>query len=501
MSDIKNSTHVTEKSTLLSEIRRIFLPIERHEYRKFLPMSLMMFCILFNYAALRSMKDSFVVTYVGAEALGFIKLYIVSPLAVLAMLIYVKLCDVLKRANVFYVITLFFLIYLMFFTFFIYPYSAWFHPSGATIAKWSAALPWLQWPIRVVGIWSFAFFYAMAELWGTLMLSLLFWQFANQITKTEEAKRFYGLFGILGNMGLIFVKPLDKLTQLQDLPKHLASMPLLCVVMVSVMVLLVTYRWMQNNVLTDPVLYDPARKIVKKKKVKLSFAEGLKVILTSRYICLIAVLVFAYGVSINLVEGMWKAKISQLYPTVEGYKGYMLTYQQWLGVVTILVMLIGNNILRRVSWLTAAMVTPIMLLVTGIAFFVFIFLENTIALHCGGLLVSGPLVAAVAMGTLQNVLSKASKYSFFDATKNMAYIPIDPELQTKGQAAVEVVGSRLGKSGGAFIQSTFLTCFPAFTTITAAPYFACIFFITLVVWIYAVRVLDKAYQACLQVSS
>ena len=35
------------------------------------------------------------------------------------------------------------------------------------------------------------------------MISLLFWQFANDITKTSEAKRFYSMFGLIANIALI----------------------------------------------------------------------------------------------------------------------------------------------------------------------------------------------------------------------------------------------------------------------------------------------------------
>jgi len=47
----------------------------------------------------------------------------------------------------------------------------------------------------------------------------------------------------------------------------------------------------------------------------------------------------------------------------------MGTFQAYQGVAAIFFMLIGCNILRRVSWSTAATFTPVMILFTGLAFF------------------------------------------------------------------------------------------------------------------------------------
>ncbi|WP_341755218.1 Npt1/Npt2 family nucleotide transporter [Candidatus Tisiphia endosymbiont of Ptychoptera albimana] len=486
-------------NSYFSVIRRVVWPIEGHENKKFLPMAAMMFCILLNYSTLRSIKDGFVVTVIGPESISFVKTYVVLPMAILLMVAYVKLCDLLKAENVFYTVTSFFLAYFVLFTFVLYPYPELVHPNPETIDALSIAYPNFKWFIRVVGKWSFAIFYAISELWGSMMLSLLFWQFANQITKTEEAKRFYSMFGMLANLSLpvtalILGYFLSKETQIVS--EHLKFTPLLLIMMGSAVVIMLLYRWMNKHVLTDPTLYDPTSKASNKKsKVKLSLMESFKMIFSSKYLGLIALLIICYGVSVNLVEGVWKSKIQQLYPTKEEYTMYMGQFQAWQGVAAILFMIVGSNILRRVSWFTAAMITPLMMLITGIAFFAFIFFDSTIAMYVTGLFASGPLAVAVMIGMIQNILSKATKYSLFDATKNMAYIPLDKDLRTKGQAAVEVIGGRFGKSGGGIIQSTFFILLPTFTFVEATPYFASIFFVIVILWLYAIKGLNKEYQA------
>ena len=36
-------------------------------------------------------------------------------------------------------------------------------------------------PIAILRNWTFCLFYVMAELWGSVVVSLLFWGFANQV--------------------------------------------------------------------------------------------------------------------------------------------------------------------------------------------------------------------------------------------------------------------------------------------------------------------------------
>ncbi len=45
------------------------------------------------------------------------------------------------------------------------------------------------------------------------------------------------------------------------------------------------------------------------------------------------------------------------------------------------------------------------------------------------------------------MFARASKFSLFDPAKEMVYIEMDRDEKSQGKAAVDLVGSQIGKSG------------------------------------------------------
>jgi len=503
---MSSSSKVADKPEF-SGFRAFFWPIYNFEIKKFLPMGLMMMFILFIYNILRDTKDTLVVNSPGggAESLGFLKLYGVTPSAILFMVLFVKLANIFEREKLFYVIVTPFLLFFGAFAFLIYPHKEAFHMTLDTIVSLQAQYPNFHWLIPVIGNWSFSLFYILSELWGSVVLSMLFWQFANEITKINEAKRFYGLFGMIGNLGLVIAGPTIMLCAqyAKTLPTHIDSFGvnlqfLMGAVVVAGMFVLGIYRWMNKNVLTDPTLYQPGQGTTKKKKEKLSVGQSFKYILSNPYLLLIAVLVLSYGVAINLVEGVWKGQMKIAFPDKNDYNNFMGIFTTWTGSITILLMLIGNNILRRFSWFKAAIITPVMILVTSSIFFLVVW-DGVAHDPFTPLMGTTVVMVAVVVGLVQNVLSKGTKYSLFDATKQMAYIPLDPEAKTKGQAAVEVIGGRAGKSGGAFIQSTLLAAIGGSVSLASLTYILGPTVILIcIIWIFSVVGLNKRFTALVE---
>lgn len=492
---------MTEVKPEFSKWRAFFWPVQAFELKKLLPMFLMFFFISFNYTILRDTKDTLVVTSSGAETIPFLKVWGVVPAAVIFMVIYAKLSNILSKENLFYTTIVPFLIFFALFAFALYPNREALHPNASADYLQSFLPQGLSGFVAVYRNWTYSLFYVLSELWGSVVLSLLFWGFANDITRVTEAKRFYSLFGLGANLALLVSGP--AIVLVSDIRKHLPADVdawqvslnyLMGLVVIAGLAIIAVYWWINRNVLTDPKFYDPTEeKKAKKTKPKMGVMESFAFLAKSKYILCLAILVIAYGICINLVEVTWKNQLKLQYPNANDYSTFMGKFSFVTGLVTIFMMLfVGGNLIRRKGWGFAAQVTPVVLLLTGAGFFAFVLFRDNLSGYIA-MLGTTPLMLAVIFGAAQNIMSKSAKYSLFDPTKEMAYIPLDQESKVKGKAAIDVVGARLGKSGGSFVQQALLVAFGSIAAIT--PYVAVILFVIIFGWIYAVKVLNKQFVA------
>jgi AAA family ATP:ADP antiporter len=83
-----------------------------------------------------------------------------------------------------------FLLFFASFALIIYPNNQMLHPH-AFVDMIASHLPaGFGAPLAIVRNWSFALFYVLAEMWGSVVTSLLFWGFANEVTTVDEAKKY-----------------------------------------------------------------------------------------------------------------------------------------------------------------------------------------------------------------------------------------------------------------------------------------------------------------------
>ena len=491
-----------KKKQFLSSLKEILWPIERSELKLFIPMSFLMLCILFNFGALRSIKDSLVVPNIGAEVISFLKLWLVLPSTIIFTLIYVKLSNMFDYEYLFYLIVSFFLGFFLIFTYVLYPDQDFYHPNLEYAQGLAEAYPNFKWFILIASKWSYALMYVFCELWSAVVINLLFWQYANNIFDTTLAKRFYPILGMVGNIGLIMAgsvlvtfsnipfgvdgEILDKYSLKQS---SLVLQPIMTTIIISGCVAMGLYRYINKYLVKTDKLGNLLSHTQDDTRTKLSVIDSVKLILRSKYIGYIVILLLCYGLAINILEGPWKARVRELYPNTVDYINFMGRFNIYMGISCVVVALIGSNILRKFSWLTAALITPGIIACTGIIFFVFVIYANDI-----GMIGSySPIYLAVIIGAIQNILSKSTKYTLFDSTKEMTYIPLSLELRTKGKAAVEVIGLKFGKSLGAFSQSFMFILMPASTFDSVTVYLMVIFVLIIILWVWDVRELNKEY--------
>ncbi|XP_072983857.1 plastidic ATP/ADP-transporter-like [Typha latifolia] len=475
-----------------------FLGVEILTLKKIIPLGVMFFCILFNYTILRDTKDVLVVTAKGssAEIIPFLKTWVNLPMAVGFMILYTKLSNVLSKEALFYTVIFPFIAFFGAFGFVLYPLSDAIHPTALADRLLAALGPSFLGPVAILRIWSFCLFYVMAELWGSVVISVLFWGFANQITTVEEAKEFYPLFGLGANVALIFSGRTVK--YFSNLRKNLGPgvdgwaislRGMMSIVVMLGLIISGIYWGVNKFVLNDPSLPRTERK--KKEKPKLGLGESMKILLSSRYVRDLATLVVAYGISINLVEVTWKSKLKAQFPSPNEYSSFMGDFSTATGIATFTMMLLGRVILRKFGWGVAAMITPTVLLLTGVGFFSLILFGQPLAPILAKFGMT-PLLAAVYVGAMQNIFSKSAKYSLFDPCKEMAYIPLDEDLKVKGKAAIDVVCNPLGKSGGALIQQFMILTFGSLANST--PYLGGILLVIVLTWLGAARSLDSQFS-------
>lgn len=484
-------------------LRSYLWPIHRHELRMFLPMLIMIFFVCFNYSILRSMKDSVLITAPGgAEVLPFIKLWVILPAAILSTLIFTKLSNHYSQEKVFYMVISFFISGYLLFAFVLYPMREFLHPESLAVSMTEILPKGFKGLISMLCYWTYTGFYVLCELWSTLVLSVLFWGFANEVTKITVARRFYSVFSIFSNISAIIAGQTANFLSTrgiynENLPFGSDSyeqtmMTMVVVICSTSLIIMGVFRWMNKNVLNH-ASFDEFHKTKRelKAKGKLSIRDSFTYLSNSKYLICIAVIVVGYNLSINLAEILWKDRLRTLYDKADDVNVFLNNLTSTMGVISTIIAIFMARIIARFGWTKTAGITPVIMLIISIGFFGFIIFEKELAPYAISFFGMSSLALSVYFGALQNCLSKAMKYSVFDATKEIAFIPLDHESKLKGKAAIDGVGSRIGKSGGSLLYQGLILSFGSI--LSSAPPVALIIIGSIGGWIYAVRTLGKQF--------
>lgn len=426
--------------------------------------------IIFGYSTARSIKDSIINIKMGSYCIPFIKFNIVTPFIIfIAVPLCRKLISKVGVRKIIYIpsllINLYFFIY-----YFFHNLDTWLPQSvfnyffnlikyyevtqnssilGSIVVIFSDMMI----HIHHVGI------YLFSEIWGTIILSYIFWLFINNYSDIKYAKSDYALIPSLANFGTIasgffinYSKSIDN--------------AIICFV-VNVFVTLIFYSFVLVPVFNAVELDN----LENKEKININDSKQKNVnkiidgnILNRFYINVCnfftsiidefnfiwnntvvfnqIINVVSYGIIINLIEILWKSTATKYGGSVSGFMAIQGLNSVSVGIASML-LAFSSRIMLKHKWFHVAIVSPFLVGITGSLFLISYFFGNSLFLDQA-------LRFMVYFGLINNVCSKVSKYSFFDPAKECCYLALDSDTRKRAKS-IDAMGGRIGKSGGSLI--------------------------------------------------
>jgi AAA family ATP:ADP antiporter len=442
-----------------------------------LAMAGMYLLICFVHSLLRNMKDSMVITApgAGAEAIPFIQVWMLIPVTLLATYGFARLSDRLTQEKLFYAVIGAFLFYFILFGGVLYPLRETLHWDGIADELAAIAPLGLRGGVTMVRHWTFSLFYTVSELWSCMVTSVLFWGMANQITRLDMAKRTYGLYAIGGNLGMVLAG---------IFPQWLTGWS--AVEMVYLLVMLVVIASLGVVALFRSFAAGSECSSLRERtpsKPHATVWEEIQELYRSPYLRALAVMVLAYNVVLNFGELVWKDQLRLYCPDFGDYNAYLGVTSVAIGACSIFLSAMLPRILDWLGWKGSALVTPIVLCGSAGLFLCL--------LYFGDLLPIGQQVllqCVVLSGAVMDAVGRIAKHTVFDATKDMAFIPLEQGVKLKGKAAVDGAVSRLGRSAAAFAHQ--LLIFGCSGIFLSVPIVIVVVAVAFVSWVRAVCCLD-----------
>lgn len=485
--------------------RSILWPIHRSEVKKVLSMLILMGLLCMCYSILRNIKDTIILTAKasGAEVIPFIKVWGILPGVIFGSWVYTKLRSHFNREKVFYLITGGFISYFLFFAFVIFPYSETLNFTNFAENLRSILPKGFSGLISMVCNWTYTTFYIIAELWSVLILNVLFWGFANDITDLSQAKRSYGLLNvgstlapiIGGSLAIFFVNHLLLSPSEITLDQwHRTIIKLTLLVSFFAGLAMSTFYWINRKIVPfEANAIDSHEESVKNsQKKRLSLRDCIRFISKSKYLSCLALIVLGYNIAVNFTDILWKEQLKKYFTNPNDMLTHMNQVTIGIGCCASLAGILFSYLVRRFGWTFVAILTPMIMVIMAVGFFSFFFFESALTGITLALFGTTPLIITVYLGSLQNCLSKAGKYSVFDASKELAFLALDGESRLRGKAAIDGLGSGIGKSGSSLIYQAMIMTLGSISL--SAPYIAMLLVVVFSSWIYSVFFISKEFN-------
>ncbi len=274
---------------------------------------------------------------------------------------------------------------------------------------------WMFTPGAVVAIG----FYILVDIFSVVLVEQ-FWSLTNSVYRSAEGRRWYGLIASGGLLGGL-IGGLLAAWLLQYTPVTTADLLLVAAAIIAMMIAL-------TLLMARHGLYVEHAQHVKLEEVASTLAEGWRALRANRYLSLIAIMLLVSQVAEPIVEYQFMHLVEEAYPEREARTAYLSNFLSVLSGFALLVNLLVTPLIhRRLGAIAGLLVQPIMLGGAAIAF----------AMH-----------SRLAVGAAMKIADRGLSYSINRASRELLYIPVDPETIYRAKAWIDMVGYRTFKIAG-----------------------------------------------------
>lgn len=502
--------------------------ILRVEYPKFFTMAGLYFSIVLAYSILRDTKDAVVIGRMLPSSIQYLKSFIVVfATIVFAMFFQYLLAKGVTLERIMFGLTIgfgiFFAVYsiaLLPNTELLEPYKYWIQDAFSDQKMSVKGLEYLKGFFLTINFWTGTLLYVSAELWGSIMTSLMFFSIANEICPRRQSNRFYPLFLIGANIALmlsgcimwtngrIIEKNMD--VQMTIVGGLLLFVSGLCVANV------VIYRHLVRNIIPFP-LYIQTEGRRREKKEKVGMLDGFKVMLKNPIVLHMAIIVMGYGICTNLVESGYKSAMNiksktQQKSTTAVVMQLQGQQQICIGFAVVLTLMSPlKTLMQKKGWLSLGIITPTCTLVGATLFMLIIWMNVSSGTEAPAnsfvsfgrsffqhLPYDVTIESEIMLGFIVVNMIKILKYAAFDIGKEAVGVKLPGQYKARFKGIYDGICGKLGKSFASMSQLALFGLFNTSDIREVSPILGAVVALVSLCWCFSVIYIAKQYDGAVR---
>lgn len=428
-----------------------------------LSLSIMMVCFLstVNYGLFKVLKDTLILAIPGGKGkilLSVLKIWAIIPASILFAAAIIQINRFMSLRQVFYVLSIFYLIFTISFGLFyskievLYLHSLYNYTESTLSGTLAGNL--LLPVVKLIEFWPITLFYVMSEMWNTNLYLLVFWGILNAEFSPSRAKGLYPLLNLVGNSAGMFIAPLFSIvasifTSWDAQMFVFLSIASACIVLIcGFFYLSMIYIDKQGKKLSENKTSQMKDHVgSSSKKMKVSLLSGIKKILKDPYLLTLAFTMIGYNLVLNLTELVWKGMLFDVLQdkTLIANQLSLLTSH-----IAIASTVIGVMLPFMLPVLGLRLTGGIYPLVSMIPLGIFAF-KAIKFFWLPGIVVD---LKYLWIGHFGLVLLRSGKYTIYDTIKDICLNILDPATMIEAKSSIDAVISRLGKGMSSVYYST-----------------------------------------------